>query len=53
MMGHRHITTTERYLHYEPDSDGALKLTALWGSRESGAPKPSEGGQLILLRKAA
>ena len=30
MMGHRHITTTERYLHYAPDADGAAKLTALW-----------------------
>jgi integrase len=30
MMGHRHITTTERYLHYAPDPDAAAKLTSLW-----------------------
>jgi hypothetical protein len=35
MMGHRHITTTERYLHYAPDSDAAAKLTALWGGADS------------------
>jgi integrase len=27
MMGHRHITTTERYLHYAPDPDAAAKLS--------------------------
>jgi hypothetical protein len=32
MMGHRHITTTERYLHYAPDPNAAAKLTALWAS---------------------
>lgn len=26
MMGHRHITTTERYLHYAPDPDAASSL---------------------------
>jgi len=31
MMGHRHITTTERYLHYVPDPDAAAKLSDLWG----------------------
>jgi integrase len=30
MMGHRHITTTERYLHYAPDPDAAAKLSRLW-----------------------
>jgi len=30
MMGHRSITTTERYLHYAPDPDAAAKLSALW-----------------------
>jgi integrase len=42
MMGHRHITTTARYLHYAPDSDGAAKLTELWGDRggrERGSPR--------------
>jgi hypothetical protein len=33
MMGHRHITTTERYLHYAPDADASAKLTELWGDR--------------------
>jgi len=33
MMGHRHITTTERDLHYAPDADGAAQLTELWGDR--------------------
>jgi integrase len=32
LMGHRHITTTERYLHYAPDADLAARLTGLWGS---------------------
>jgi integrase len=32
MMGHRHITTTERYLHYAPDPDAAAKLSGLWQS---------------------
>jgi hypothetical protein len=42
MMGHRHIATTERYLHYAPDADGAAKLTELWGNRggrDRGAPE--------------
>jgi integrase len=30
MMGHRHITTTERYLHYAPNPDAAAKLSGLW-----------------------
>jgi integrase len=33
MMGHRNISTTQKYLHYAPDPDGAAKLTALWGER--------------------
>jgi integrase len=32
MMGHRSITTTERYLHYAPDPDAAAKLSRLWGA---------------------
>jgi integrase len=35
MMGHRHITTTERYLHYAPDPNAAAKLSALWSESES------------------
>ncbi|HWX46123.1 MAG TPA: tyrosine-type recombinase/integrase, partial [Solirubrobacteraceae bacterium] len=38
LMGHRHITTTERYLHYAPDPDASAKLTKLWGAREGGDP---------------
>lgn len=34
MMGHRHLTTTERYLHYAPDPDAAAKLSGLWGASE-------------------
>jgi hypothetical protein len=37
MMGHRRITTTERYLHYTPDPAGSAKLTALWGERGAGS----------------
>jgi integrase len=54
MMGHRRITTTERYLHYVADSEGAAKLTALWGDRGAGeggsGPAPAE---VIPLRRAA
>ena len=35
MMGHRHITTTERYLHYAPDPDAAAKLSGLWQSDDA------------------
>jgi integrase len=35
LMGHRHITTTERYLHYAPDPDLAARLTRLWDSHQS------------------
>jgi conjugative relaxase-like TrwC/TraI family protein len=50
MMGHRHITTTERYLHYAPDADGASKLTKLWGQREDPHGVPAD---VIPLRRAA
>jgi integrase len=30
LMGHRQITTTERYLHYAPDPDMAARLSGLW-----------------------
>jgi len=55
MMGHRHITTTERYLHYAPDADGAAKLTELWGDRggrDRGAP-PSAPANVVPLRRVA
>ncbi|HEY2652855.1 MAG TPA: site-specific integrase, partial [Solirubrobacteraceae bacterium] len=35
MMGHRHITTTERYLHYTPNPEAAAKLSGLWSDDES------------------
>ena len=34
MMGHRHITTTERYLHYAPNPEAAAKLSGLWSDDE-------------------
>ena len=42
LMGHRHITTTERYLHYSPDAEGTAKLTALWRERD-GSPHGAPG----------
>ena len=46
MMGHRHITTTERYLHYAPDPDAAAKLSGLWQS-------DAASGNVVSLRTAA
>jgi hypothetical protein len=46
MMGHCHVTTTERYLHYAPDA--AAKLTALWGGADS-----DEETNVVPLRRAA
>jgi integrase len=46
MMGHRHITTTERYLHYAPDPDAAAKLSGLWG-----APEGEDGSNVVPLRR--
>lgn len=34
LMGHRHIATTERYLHYAPDREIANKLSTLWEGSE-------------------
>jgi integrase len=48
MMGHRHITTTERYLHYSPDPDGAAKLSALWAD-----PGGAETGDVVPPHRAA
>ncbi len=55
MMGHRHITTTERYLHYAPDADASAKLTELWGDRgaRDGSTPPSTSANVIPLRRAA
>jgi hypothetical protein len=46
MMGHRHITTTERYLHYAPDPYAAAKLSGLW---ESDCP----GGNVVRIPRSA
>jgi integrase len=46
MMGHRHITTTERYLHYAPDPDAAAKLSGLWGASEG-----EDGANVVPLRR--
>ena len=46
MVGHRHITTTERYLHYAPDPDAAAKLSGLWQSDDP-------AGNVVTLRTAA
>jgi len=48
MMGHRHITTTERYLHYAPDPDAAAKLSGLWGASEG-----EDGSNVVPLRREA
>jgi hypothetical protein len=45
-MGHRHITTTGRYLHYAPDPNLAARLTGLWGADEG-------TDNVVALRKAS
>jgi len=45
MMGHRHITTTERYLHYAPNPEAAAKLSGLWSD--------AEASKVAKLRRAA
>ncbi len=45
MMGHRHITTTERYLHYAPDPDAAAKLTSLWRVEEERPAGPKRSAR--------
>lgn len=39
MMGHRHISTTEIYVHYAPDPNAAEKLSSLW--EEDDPQRPS------------
>ncbi len=51
LMGYRHITTTERYLHYAPDSDAAVKLTELWASTP--VQETEDQSNVIPLRRAA
>jgi integrase len=46
MIGHRHITTTERYLHDAPNPEAAAKLSGLWGGDEAAA-------KVAKLRRAA
>jgi integrase len=68
LMGHRHITTTEIYLHYAPDENAAARLSSLW---EDGGGDPGltaspgtpasddepavgdDGSNVIPLRRAA
>jgi integrase len=51
LMGHRHISTTEIYLHYAPDPDAAKKLTELWAENE--VEQVSDRSNVIPLRRAA
>jgi hypothetical protein len=56
MLGHRHITTTEIYLHYAPDSEASAKLTELWGDRgdsDRSTPPPVLPANVLPLRRAA
>ena len=55
LMGHRHITTTERYLHYAPDADAADRLSALWETAlvETPVPGPAEAANVVPLHRAA
>jgi integrase len=59
MLGHRHVTTTEIYLHYAPDSEASMKLTELWGDRSEpgcGTPPPAPAvlsNNVVPLRRAA
>lgn len=56
LMGHRHLTTTERYLHYAPDPDAADRLSALWEDaigETQGGPGGADQSNVIPLRRAA
>jgi integrase len=56
MLGHRHVTTTEIYLHYAPDSEASAKLTELWGDRgepRRTPPSPVLPANVVSLRRAA
>ena len=37
---HRHVTTTEIYLHYAPDENAAARLSSLWGD-DGADPEPT------------
>ena len=55
LMGHRHITTTERYLHYAPDADAADRLSALWETTTVDSPRPgvADPANVVPLHRAA
>jgi integrase len=54
MMGHRHITTTEIYLHYTPDAEASAKLTELWGDRGGrGSRVSARSADVIPLHRVA
>ncbi len=42
MMGHRHITTTERYLHYTPDPEGGGEAGRVVGRPHGARMAPHE-----------
>jgi integrase len=55
LMGHRHITTTELYLHYAPDADAADRLSALWATATANTPQPAAAAahNVVPLHRAA
>ena len=54
LMGHRHITTTERYLHYAPDPDAAERLSALWDTAIAEKPgREPDQANVIARHRAA
>jgi hypothetical protein len=56
MMGHRHITTTERHLHYTLNPEALAELAQLWGERggaRDGVPMSASAADVIPLRSAA
>jgi integrase len=55
LMGHRHITTTERYLHYAPDADAADRLSALWETTavDTQGPGAADLPNVVPLHRAA
>lgn len=55
LMGHRHITTTERALRYAPDADAADRLSALWEttSLDTARPGAADLPNVVPLHRAA
>jgi site-specific recombinase XerD len=40
LMGHAHITTTQKYLHYRPDPGLSALMDEVWEAGERGAVVP-------------